>query len=84
MMLEEQWSERDIRRRVALRAHLRREDGTLTETTVSDLSLEGCQISIPLTIAEVVELSVDPIGTLRAQVRWSIMSQSGLRFLSET
>jgi hypothetical protein len=83
MMFEEQWSERDRRRRVALLAFLKRKDGSLIETSVSDLSLDGCQVCTPLTIAEVVELTIEPIGKLTAQVRWSLMGQSGLRFLAE-
>lgn len=77
----EQWPEREERRPVSLEASIRSDNGLSVEARVTNFSVEGCEVSASLPVGETVEFSIEPIGRLTAQVRWSFLTKSGLNFV---
>jgi hypothetical protein len=74
-----------LRRPVTLRAQATRNDGSVFDATLTDLSYEGCglQSRSPLRVGEAVRLTVEHGGTIRATVRWAFGSRAGLLFLAD-
>lgn len=78
-------SRRD-RRAVALPSHATRLDGSIVDLTLLDLSYDGCGVDcrVPLTVGEVLSLSVHGRGVVNATVRWSRGGKAGLCFARTT
>jgi hypothetical protein len=74
-----------LRRPVTLRAQATRNDGSVFDATLTDLSYEGCglQSGSPLRVGEAVRLTVEHGGTIQATVRWAFGNKAGLLFLAE-
>jgi hypothetical protein len=72
----------DERRRADLRGYLRRGGEPVEPVEFEDISDSGCCIRRDLPIGEIVVATVPTLGTIEAQVRWSIGGRSGLRILS--
>jgi hypothetical protein len=70
------------RRPVTLAACASREDGSLIEMTVTNLSYDGCKVSTAaaLTAGERLCLSVPRRGAVPATVRWCVNGKAGLAF----
>jgi hypothetical protein len=70
------------RRPVTLAACATREDGSLIEMTVTNLSYDGCKVltAAELTAGERLSLSVPRRGAIPATVRWSADGKAGLAF----
>ncbi len=77
-------SRRD-RRPVTLAACATREDGSLIEMTITDLSYDGCKVltAAALAAGERLSLSVLRRGALPATVRWCTDGKAGLAFDAE-
>jgi PilZ domain len=69
------------RRSVKLPASLRLEEGCIA-VTVLDLTHDGCKIETPMALLEgaKLELSIENLGTIDAEVRWHARGKAGLRF----
>ncbi|MEO7364717.1 MAG: PilZ domain-containing protein [Sphingomicrobium sp.] len=65
-----------------LEAAVARSDGSVVESRVSDLSLEGCCLTGSFPIGELIQVTIPRVGTHVAQIRWSFMDRSGARFIS--
>jgi hypothetical protein len=70
------------RRPVSLRGHVTREDGSIHEVLVLDLSCEGCGIHTPVDLeaGEKIELALLRHGAIDAEVRWCRDGKAGLVF----
>jgi hypothetical protein len=77
--------ERQVRRPVSLCGFATREDGSVIEVTLTDLSYDGCAINCPASFAtgEKLLLSVNRRGSLAATVRWAGPGKAGLAFECE-
>ena len=73
---------RGERRPVSLRGHVTREDGSISEVLVLDLSCEGCGVQTPIQLddGEKIELSLLRHGAIDAEVRWCRDGKAGLVF----
>ena len=65
---------------MCLDARLTRADGSVTDSMVSDLSLEGCCLTGRFPIGERLTVLMPRIGVLTGQVRWSLSNRTGIRF----
>lgn len=72
----------DERHRAELRGYLRRSGHPVEPANFEDISDGGCCIKRDLLIGEIVVATVPTLGTIEAQVRWSIGGRSGLKILS--
>jgi hypothetical protein len=70
------------RQAMSLGVHAIREDGSVVDATLTDLSSDGCGLDCAagLTAGETIGLSVQSRGTIFATVRWSAGSRAGLAF----
>ena len=68
---------------VYLKARATREDGTVIEATLTDLSFDGCGIDCAagLRAGERIALSVERRGAIFATVRWAAGRKAGLAFI---
>lgn len=78
--------QRRERRPTSLSAYATRQDGTVVEMTVVDLSSDGCGVLCPspLQKGEPLNLAVLRRGTAGAVVRWSEGGRAGLSFTGDT
>jgi hypothetical protein len=78
-------AERRQRRSVSLRAVLTREDQSVFDIYVLDLSYEGCGIETPVDLkpGEAIKLSVLRRGVIEAHVRWYEKGYAGVVFDGE-
>lgn len=76
------WPERRQRHAVQLEAAVTRSDGSIVTSSVSDLSLDGCCLTGTFRIGEEIWVTIPRIGTHKAQIRWSFLDRSGVRFIS--
>jgi hypothetical protein len=76
--------QRRERRPVTLAAVATREDGSMIELTIVDLSYDGCCVSSSnrLTVGETLSLSVLRRGSVPVTVRWADGARAGLSFAS--
>ena len=77
---------RDERRLVELKGYLIREDNSIVDVKVVDLSYDGCAVQtlFPLAPGEKVRLSVLGRGAVKAVVRWYDSRKAGLFFASDS
>jgi hypothetical protein len=70
------------RRETALRAYATRDDGSVVNVTLIDLSYDGCGIDSPVALraGETMTLAVHRRGTVAATVRWVAGRKAGLVF----
>lgn len=77
---------RHIRQRVLWAARLETLDGAFN-CIMLDVSKEGAKLQlaapIPVTMRQEVNLVIDPMGSLRAEVMWQVSERMGLRFISD-
>jgi hypothetical protein len=73
------------RRQVTLAAYATRENGSIVDLTIVDLSYDGCGVicTAKLLAGEQIELSVVRRGVARATVRWVDGAKAGLCFAGE-
>ena len=73
---------REDRRIVAIPASIQRQGGAIVEVEVVNLSERGCRVRHTKTLwfGELVELRVPDQAPRRAQVRWSLIGNAGLKF----
>jgi hypothetical protein len=85
MQLGEIAVERRERRPVSLIGLAERENGSIVEVLLLDLSYEGCGIEspVPLDAGELLKLSVLRRGVIEARVRWYDKGKAGLVFEAE-
>ena len=74
------WPERRRRHVVMLDAPVTRADGSVVQTTVSDLSLDGCRLTGTFRIGEQIVVKLPKIGDMSAVVRWAFLGRAGARF----
>jgi hypothetical protein len=74
--------ERRVRRPVKLQAYATREDNSVVDLTLTDLSYDGCGIdcAAELVAGEKLRLAVSRRGSIAATVRWAAGGQAGLAF----
>ena len=74
--------QRRDRRPANLRAYATREDGSVIDVTLVDLSYDGCGIDCPLPLrpGETMKLAVHRRGMIMATVRWAVGGKAGLQF----
>lgn len=77
-------TDRRLRHAVQLEAQVRRGDGRVCASVVTNLSLEGCCLTGDYTIGEAVELELKPIGRLKGQIRWAFIGRAGVRFIRDS
>lgn len=70
------------RRQRELTGFVRRCGCSVERATFDDVSSNGCSIRDALPIGEWLIVTLPSLGTVEAQVRWSIGGRSGLRFTS--
>ena len=75
------WPDRRQRHVVRLEASVTTSGGRLVASDVTDLSLDGCCLSGRFPIGEVVKLEIPRIGFHSAEVRWSFLGRTGVRFI---
>jgi hypothetical protein len=76
-----EWRERASRKLIELDGFVLRDNGSMVATVISALSHNGCRLAGAFAIGECVEVRFEPVGVLRAQVRWAIPDAAGVRFL---
>lgn len=69
------------RHNVRLDASVTRSGGFVLDTTVTDLSLEGCCLLGYFQPTEIVEIAIRTIGRLQAKILWVRQGRAGARFL---
>ncbi len=76
---------REDRRMVAIPATVQRQSGALVHVEVVDLSEHGCRVRYKKTlwIGEIVELRMSDRPPIRAQVRWSLLGNAGLKIFHD-
>jgi hypothetical protein len=79
------WISRKDRRPVAAGAFVRRADGSELAVRLADISDEGCRIECDeqLIIGEWVDIAVAGAGQVKAQVRWALGSNAGVKFQTD-
>jgi len=77
--------ERRVRRPVTLPGHATRQDGSIVDLTVTDLSYDGCGVDCPAVFVpgEKLELAINRRGSIGATVRWAGPGNAGLSFDAE-
>lgn len=83
MRREPGWIARDDREPSLIQGKAGREDGSLLDVTLSDLSRDGCRLDHEgesLRIGEWITLEAEGQPELRGQVRWSLLGAAGVRF----
>ena len=77
---------RHVRQRVLWAARLDTVDGSFN-CIVLDVSKEGAKLQlaapIPVGTRQQVELVIEPMGRLKAEVIWQVSERMGLRFISD-
>lgn len=71
------------RRRTAGRGYLRRAGQAVEPAEFQDVSENGFCVRQELPIGEILVATVPSLGTIEAQVRWSIGGRSGLKILTK-
>ena len=56
--------------------------GGLVASDVTDLSLDGCCLSGRFKIGDLLQVKIPRIGLHAAEVRWSFLGRTGVRFIS--
>ena len=54
----------------------------MSTSNVTDLSLDGCCLTGRFKIGEVVRVKIPRIGVHSAEIRWSFLGRTGIRFIS--
>jgi PilZ domain-containing protein len=74
--------ERCVRRPVSLTAYATRDDGSVVDLTLTDLSYDGCGVDCAAGLigGERLRLAVNRRGSIAATVRWSATGKAGLAF----
>lgn len=81
---QSEWAQRANRRPTSTTCIIYRSDGTWMRVQMTNLSYDGCRILTErrLDVGETLELVVPSMQHVKAQVRWAMDDQAGLRFLS--
>lgn len=77
------WISRDDRVPTLVEGSALREDGSVVQVTMSDVSRDGCRLDYEgdtLNIGEWVNLEAEGHSTMRGQIRWSLLGSAGVRF----
>jgi hypothetical protein len=79
------WVSRNDRHDARIDAVVHRPEGEKVSVTLTNLSYEGCRIESDkmFRIGEHVRIAVPRVGTIDAQVRWSLEGSAGAQFTSE-
>ena len=75
------WPERRQRHAVRLEATVATSGGGSVAAGVTDLSLDGCCLSGRFKIGEHLQVKIPRIGAHSAEVRWSFLGRTGVRFI---
>ena len=75
------WPARRQRHAVRLEATVATSGGGSVAANVTDLSLDGCCLSGRFTIGEHLQVKIPRIGAHSAEVRWSFLGRTGVRFI---
>ena len=75
------WPQRRQRHAVRLEAIVATSGGGSVATDVTDLSLDGCCLSGRFKIGEHLQVKIPRIGEHSAEVRWSFLGRTGVRFI---
>jgi len=75
------WPERRQRHAVRLEASVTMSGGGLVASNVTDLSLDGCCLVGRFKIGELLQVKIPRIGLHSAEVRWSFLGRTGVRFI---
>jgi hypothetical protein len=70
------------RRKGELRGFVRRSGEAIEPAEFEDVSEGGCCIRGDFRIGEILVATIPTLGTVEAQVRWSIGGRSGLKILA--
>ncbi|GLR48136.1 PilZ domain-containing protein [Sphingomonas astaxanthinifaciens] len=70
------------RRKGELRGYVRRSGDAIQPAEFEDVSEGGCCIRGDFRIGEMLVATIPTLGTVEAQVRWSIGGRSGLKILA--
>lgn len=78
------WVGRKDRHEVKADAVVHRGDGSHVPVKVANISDEGCRIESRehFSIGERVTIAIPRMGTVKAQIRWSLPDSAGAKFLS--
>jgi Flp pilus assembly pilin Flp len=76
------WPERRQRHAVRLEASVTTSGGAFVASDVTDLSLDGCCLTGRFKIGELLQVKIPRNGVHSAEVRWSFLGRTGVRFLS--
>ena len=78
------WTQREKRYAVCGVTKITTETGETGAAHVLNVSKNGCLIStfVDLRLGERLELMVEPLGFVEAEVRWSANNEAGLKILS--
>lgn len=78
------WVGRKDRHAVKVDAVVHRADGSKADVKVTNISDEGCRIDSAehFSIGERVTIAIPRMGTVKAQIRWSLPDSAGAKFLS--
>ena len=75
------WPERRQRHAVRLEASVATSGGGSIASDVTDLSLDGCCLTGRFKIGEQLQVKIPRIGLHTAEVRWSFLGRTGVRFI---
>jgi hypothetical protein len=77
---------RKDRHPVAVDAEIHRTDGSKLSATLTDFSDDGCCIegTNDFRIGERLRIAIPRMGQVRAQVRWSLPTSAGAKFVVES
>ena len=75
------WPERRQRHAVRLEASVTTSGGGMVASDVTDLSLDGCCLTGRFKIGEHLQVTIPRIGAHAAEVRWSFLGRTGIRFI---
>ena len=78
------WVGRKDRHTVKVDAVVHRPDGNTVPVKVANISDEGCRIESTehFGIGERITIAIPRMGSVKAQIRWSLPDSAGAKFLS--
>lgn len=81
-----EWAIRRDRHPVAVEAEILRNDGSKLAVTLTDFSDNGCCIQggNDFRVGEKLRIAIPRMGHVRAQIRWSLPTSAGARFIVES
>ena len=75
---------RGLRHEVELEAEVHYPDGHSSKTRLSNLSLDGCQLTGWFRVGDRLEVTIPRIGRVRGEVRWAVGGKAGIRFIAHS